>query len=78
MKLEKYEYSETFSAKTTQNISTSPGLPNVNAWQCDSYTVYQLHSLTATQCDSYTERAKQCDINTVCQLHIVAATQCVS
>ena len=34
--LEKYEYFVRFTAKTTQNISINPDIPNVSGWQHDS------------------------------------------
>ena len=36
----------------TQIYITNPDLPNVSFWQSESYTLWKLHSVTATQCDS--------------------------
>jgi hypothetical protein len=70
-----------FSPNKTQIFYINRRLPNVSIWQCDIYTVWQQHSVTASQCDSYTVwqlhsvTAAQCDSYTVWQLHSVTATQ---
>jgi len=54
----------------------------VRQLQCESYTVWQLHSVIATHCDSYTVwqlkfvTATQCDSYTVRDLHVMTAKEC--
>jgi hypothetical protein len=79
---EKSEHFVSFSPNNIQIFYINRRLPNVSGWQCDSYKVWQLHSVTAAQCDSYTVwqlhsvRAIECDSYTVWQLHSVTAIQC--